>query len=126
MTVKLKHPSTDRVAQIGDTISLPEGKATLDVEIQCANWLDVNRVEVFIDGQMQPELSRTRTDHPDQFGQGVVKFQQSLPIQVESDAFIIVAAIGERLQLGRVMGDKEGKRAPVVVSNPIFIEVESK
>ena len=126
MTVKLKHPSTDRVAQIGDTISLPEGKATLDVEIQCANWLDVNRVEVFIDGQMQPELSRTRTDHPDQFGQGVVKFQKSLPIQVESDAFIIVAAIGERLQLGRVMGDKEGKRAPVVVSNPIFIEVESK
>ena len=125
MTVELKHPSRDLAAQIGDTVDLPDGRATLDVEIQCANWLDVNRVEVFINGQMQPELSRTRNEHPDQFGQGVVKFQQSLPIEVDSDAFVIVAAIGERLQLGRVMGDKEGKRPPVVVSNPIFVKLES-
>ena len=76
---------------------------------------------MFINGQPQPELSHRRSTHPDSFGQGVVKFRQSL-LKIEADSFVIVAAIGERLQLGRVMGEKEGKRQPVVVSNPIYVE----
>ena len=122
MRVSLSDPALQVDAQIGDTVSLSAPEATLNVEIQCANWLDVNRVEVFINGQPQPELSRRRSTHPDSFGQGVVKFRQSLPLKIEANSFVIVAAIGERLQLGRVMGEKEGKRQPVVVSNPIYVE----
>ena len=123
MSVSLNHPSLDAAAEIGDVVQLPKSGATLDVKVQCANWLDVNRVEVFVNGQLQPSLSRTRSTHPEAFGQGVVKFEEALPLAFESDSFVIVAAIGERLQLGRVMGEKEGKRQPVVVSNPIFVSV---
>ena len=126
MNVALNHGSLKESAQVGDEVAIPTAEASLDVKIQCANWLDVNRVEVFINGQLQPGLSRTRATHPEAFGQGVVKFEQTLPVVFKEDSFVIVAAIGERLELGRVMGAKEGKRQPVVVSNPIFVSLESR
>ena len=124
MSVSLDHARLEKAAQIGESVHLPKTGATLNIKVQCANWLDVNRVEVFVNGQMRPELSRTRATHPSDFDQGVVKFEQSLPLDFKEDSFVIVAAIGERLQLGRVMGDKEGKRQPVVVSNPIFVSIQ--
>ena len=68
---------------------------------------DVNRVEVFINGQPQPELSRRRSTHLTLLGRGS-QVPTSLPLKIEANSFVIVAAIGERLQLGRVMGEKEG------------------
>lgn len=121
MTVQLHHDDLPNPAEIGDTISV-SGKAELEVRVQCANWLDVNRVEVFVDGKMVPELSRTRSTTPDAFGDDVTKFNQRLPIDLKPGSFIVVAAIGEKLKLGRVMGQSYGNRPPVVVSNPIYIK----
>ncbi len=121
MTVQLLHDDLESPAELGDEVEIQGDSAELAVKIQCANWLDVNRVEVFINGERQPELARTRATHPDLFGNGVVKFDQRLKVSLPPRSFIIVAAIGERLQLGRVMGAQEGKRPPVVVSNPIYV-----
>ena len=121
MTVQLHHADLKQPAEIGDDVSIGSKAAELEVKIQCANWLDVNRVEVFVNGVMQPDLSRRRGTHADDFADGVVKFDQRLPIEISGDSFIIVAAIGEKLQLGRVMGTNYGKTPPVVVSNPIFV-----
>ncbi len=123
MSVQLKHPDLTVAAEVGDAVEIATGDASLDVKIQCANWLDVNRVEVFVNGISRPSLTRTRSENPESFGQGVIKFEQSLPLKLSDDSFVIVAAIGERLQLGRVMGAKEGKRQPVVVSNPIYVSL---
>ena len=120
MNVQLHHPDLQQPAQIGDMVSAA-GDAELEIRVQCPNWLDVNRVEVFVDGEMQPELSRTRASHTDLFGSDVVKFDQRLPIELRPGSFIIVAAIGEKMTLGRVMGEQFGKRPPVVVSNPIYV-----
>jgi hypothetical protein len=38
---------------------------------------------------------------------------------------MIVAAIGEGLQLGRVMGPDRGKQVPVAVANPFFVDIDS-
>lgn len=121
MTVQLHHDQLDKPAEIGDIVNVT-GDGKLAVRIQCPNWLDINRVEVFVDGEMQSNLSRTRTKHGDQFGDQVVKFDQKLPLKLTSGSFIVVAAIGEKLQLGRVMGKQYGKFPPVVVSNPIYIK----
>ena len=120
MSVTLHHPNLSSPAQIGDTVSV-RGQAELAVKVQCPNWLDVNRVGVFVDGEVIPELTRTRADHSSAFGDDVIKFDQRLPITLEPGSFIIVAAIGEKLQLGRVMGERYGNRPPVVVSNPIYV-----
>ncbi len=121
MSVQLLHKQLDRPAEIGDTVEISSGEAELAVKIQCPNWLDVNRVEVFVNGELQPELSRRRSTHPDAFGDKVVKFGQRLPLKLSGDTFVIVAAIGEKLELGKVMGSRYGKTPPVVVSNPIFV-----
>ena len=125
MNVELLHPTLDRPAAIGDSVTIRGEGAEIAIKIQCANWMDVNRVEVFVNGEMQPQLSRTRRKHPDLFGKGVVKFDQRLKVSLPDRAFVIVAAIGERMELGRVMGKQYGRRPPVVVSNPVFVVTES-
>ncbi len=125
MTVQLHHEDLEQPAEVGDSVAVSHGRVEVSIKVQCANWLDINRVEVFVNGQMQGELSRTRAKHADDFEDGVVKFDQRLPITLPEDAFVIVAAIGERLELGRVMGENYGRRPPVVVSNPIYVKTNA-
>ncbi|QDV65102.1 CehA/McbA family metallohydrolase [Crateriforma conspicua] len=121
MTVQLHAKELDRPAQIGDEVTLSDGNAELAVQIQCPNWLDVTRVEVFVGTRRVDELTRRRQTHPDAFADGVIKFDQRLPLSIDGDTFIVVAAIGEQRELGRVYGDNFGKQPPVVISNPIYV-----
>jgi hypothetical protein len=102
-----------------------EGKGELHVKVQCANWLDVNRVQVFVNGRAEKSLNFTRREHPQMFGDKVVKFDQTIPIVLKEDAHLIVAAIGQEMKLGRVMGPDWGKQPPVAVSNPIFVDIDA-
>ncbi|MDA1050062.1 MAG: CehA/McbA family metallohydrolase [Planctomycetota bacterium] len=107
----------------GDDVIAPGGKATVSVRVQCSNWLDVNRVQVFVNGRPRKELNFTRRETPQHFSDGVVKFEADIPFELTEDAHVIVAAIGEGLQLGRIMGPLWGEKPPVAVSNPIFVDV---
>lgn len=126
MTVKLHHPDLKVPAEIGDSVTIASADVELEIKVQCANWMDVNRLEVFVNGDMQPDLSRTRKTHPEAFQNGVVKFDQRLTAKLPAESFVIVAAIGERMELGRVMGKRYGRSPPVVVSNPIFVKADIK
>lgn len=108
----------------GDDVIAPDGKANLSVRVQCSNWLDINRVQVFVNGRQQEDLNFTRRETPAHFGNGVAKFEYDIPLELAEDAHIIVAAIGEGLQLGRIMGPRWGEKPPVAVSNPIFVDVD--
>ena len=72
---------------------------------------------------MAENLNFTRRTHADKFGNNTVKFESNIDLELTEDSHVIVAAIGEDLELGRVMGPTYGKRVPCVVSNPIFIDV---
>lgn len=124
MEVSLHDPNQTQSDPVspGDDIQLTSDAAQLHVRVQCANWLDINRVQVLVNGELVDGLNFTRRDHPDMFGNGVVKFDQKIDMEIDSDAHIIVAAVGEGLTLGRVMGPSAGKRMPVAVSNPIFAD----
>ena len=109
----------------GDTIRIPNGKVILHVRVQCANWFDINRVQVFLNGQPSPKLNFTRRETPEKFTDRVVKFEADIPPSILiGDTHAIVAAIGEGLTLGRVMGPDQGKEMPFAVSNPIFVDVD--
>jgi len=109
----------------GDSVLTPGGKGELSVRVQCANWLDVNRVQVFVNGMADPKLNFTRRTTPERFKDGVVKFEAKLSLDLKTDAHVIVATIGEGLKLGRVMGPKwGGKTVPVAVANPIFVDID--
>jgi hypothetical protein len=111
-------------ATAGDDLSAPDGKTELRVRVQCANWYDVDRVQLFVNGRPDPSLNFTRESHPDFFEDGVVKFDHVIPLELESDAHIIVGAIGENSTLGPVAGPRRRDDKPVAVANPIFVDVD--
>lgn len=114
----------DRTAIAGEDLAVTSGKATLRVRVQCANWYDIDRVQVFFNGRPVEKLNFTREKTPEKFASGVVKFQQDLPLAFEQDTHVLVAALGEKSTLGPVMGPEYGKLMPIAVSNPIFVDVD--
>ena len=116
--------SGDQSAISGQDLRAADGKVTLRIRVQCPNWIDVNRVQVFVNGRPSESHDFRRRTHADMFGNGVVKFDQEIAVELTGDAHIIVATAGEGLSLGRVMGDDRGKQAPVAVINPIFVDVD--
>ena len=125
LEVKLRaggSPATD-VAP-GDDLTAPGGQATLKVRVQCPNWFDVDRVQVFLNGRPAEALNFTRQSTPERFSSTTVKFDQEIPLHLEGDTHVIVAAIGERSKLGPVMGPEHANDRPVAVSNPIFVDVD--
>jgi hypothetical protein len=109
---------------VGGDIAAPDGYVNLAIRVQCPNWLDVNRVQVFANGRPLQEHNYRRATHRDLFGGGVVKFDQTMPVKLDADAHLIVAAAGEGLTLGRVMGGPHAEDMPVAVTNPIFVDVD--
>ena len=108
----------------GDDLRLPNGNGKLHVRVLCPNWLDIDRVQVLINGRPEPKLNFTRSTHPQLFGDRAVKFDQTLDLALKADAHVIVVAIGEGSEVGEVMGPMWGHRKPTAISNPIFVDVD--
>ena len=116
--------SGDRTAIAGEDIIADDGEVRFQVRVQCPNWLDINRIQLFINGVPVPEQNFTRRTHGELFGEQVVKFEQTLPLKLDADAHVIVAAAGEGLSLGPVAGPSHENDIPVAVTNPIFVDVD--
>ncbi len=78
---------------------------------------------MFLNGRPDQELNFTRRSDPGRFSGATVKFDQDIPLHLERDAHVIVAAIGEQSRLGPVAGPVHADDRPVAVSNPIFVDV---
>ncbi|MEM9660012.1 MAG: hypothetical protein AAF961_16735, partial [Planctomycetota bacterium] len=111
-------------AVVGEDLACPSGELKLRIRVQCPNWHDVNRVQIFVNGRPLPEHNYTRRTHREMFGDEVVKFDQEIPLTLEADAAVLVATIGEGLALGRVAGPDQGTTPPVAVANPIYVDTD--
>jgi hypothetical protein len=105
----------------GDDVRL-EGPATLKVRVECANWLDVDRVQVLLNGRPDPALNFTRAANPAMFRRGPVIFREEIRLDLKADAHVIVVAVGEHSTTGPVMG--QNVEQPCAVSNPIFADAD--
>jgi len=110
----------------GDDLQAEKGEVALKVRVQCPNWLDVNRVQIFINGRPSDKHNYTRSNSPALFGSSgdPQKFNAVVKLTLSQDAHVIVATIGEGLTMERVMGPRYGNRPPIAVSNPIFVDVD--
>jgi hypothetical protein len=125
LEVKMKAgDASDKEAIPGDDLAASGGQVTLQIRVQCPNWHNVDRVQVFLNGRPSDSLNFTRAATPDRFSDSTIKFEQSLPIQLEHDTHVIVAVIGEHSKLGPVIGPSHAADLPVAVSNPIFVDVD--
>ena len=102
LEVATKADQADDTADVGDDLSAPGGKLHLKVRVQCPNWIEVNRVQVFVNGKPKPEWNYTRASHPKMFHPGNVLFAEDLALALDADAHLVVACTGEGKGLGPV------------------------
>ncbi len=123
--VRVRRDGADEYYTSGDDVAMQGQKAKLWMCVQCPNWFDVNRVQVFANGRPLPEMNFTRKTHPDKFSERNVRFETEIDLpKFDIDTHLIVATIGEGLTLGPVMGPEKGKMIPCAVANPIFLDVD--
>jgi hypothetical protein len=108
----------------GDDLYAPDGQISLKVRVQCPNWLDIDRVQIMENGRASASANFTRSNNPERFSDGVVKFDQTISLRLESDTHLIVVAIGEHSGLGPVMGPSHRDDKPAAVCNPIWLDID--
>ena len=101
------------------------GGVDLKVKVQCTDWIDINRVQVLVNGRPRKELNFTRESHPEMFKSGVTKFDQTVKVPLSEDAHLIVVAINENKDLSLAYGTSDqAKLHPCAYNNPIFVDVD--
>ena len=101
------------------------GDLPLKVRVQCTDWLDIDRVQVLVNGRQVPEYNFTREKNPDMFGDGVVKFDHDLTVKLSQDSHLIVVAAGEKQTLITGFGSSgQSELQPIAYHNPIYVDVD--
>ncbi len=101
------------------------GGVRLKVRVQCTDWIDIDRVQVLVNGRARPDLNFTRAKHAQKFKDGVVKFDETLTVSLSEDAHLIVVAYGENFDLKTGYGtSSQAGIKPCAYNNPIFIDVD--
>jgi len=101
------------------------GGVKLKVRVQCTDWIDIDRVQVLVNGRQEPKLNFTRASHPDWFANGVVKFDRVIDVPLAEDAHLIVVAAGENFDLKTGYGTSaQAKIKPIAYHNPIWCDVD--
>ncbi len=109
---------------IGSTV-IAEGSIDLRIQVQAPNWMDIDRVQVLVNGRQPPEYNFTRQTRPAMFRSGVVRFDQAVRVRLQRDAHLIVVAVGERSNLEKGWGrNPYGKMHPIAYTNPIFVDTD--
>jgi hypothetical protein len=102
---------------IGDLVRAPTGKATLDIQVDAAPWISVNRVILYVSGK---EAQRW----PVPESQKVERFHVSHPIDLAADGYAVVRVDGDKI-MAPVVGDTRNFGVfPLALSNPIFFDVD--
>lgn len=101
------------------------GGVKLKVKVQCTDWIDIDRVQVLVNGRQRQDLNFTRESHPEWFEDGVVKFEHTVPVALSEDAHLIVVAVGEHSDLSIGYGTSpQSAIHPCAYHNPIFVDVD--
>jgi hypothetical protein len=117
--------TTENGGRPGSTIRPRNGGVDLHVRVQCTDWIDIDRVQILVNGRMPKELNFTRKSHPEFFQNGVIKFDRTVRVPVPRDAHLIVAAVGEHSTLKTGYGTSPyAAMRPFAYHNPIFVDVE--
>lgn len=116
--------STGDGLPIGSTV-IGEGFVDLKIRVQTPNWMEIDRVQVLVNGRQPEQLNFRKAKNPGMFREGIVAFEETVRVTLQQDAHLIVVAIGEGsdIQLGWGL-NPYGEMHPVAYTNPIFVDVD--
>ena len=96
----------------------------LEIKVQAANWVDVDRVQVLVNGRQPESLNFTASKTPGKFHQGPVRFDETVRVRLEEDAHLIVVGTAEDSTVEQGWGlNPQGRMRPVAYTNPIYVDV---
>ncbi len=95
----------------GDTVTGTGATATVDVVVQAADWIDVDAIDVVVDGETVQTIPLTATG-------AVVRYDAPITVDVASGgSWVVIAAYG-----GDQLEPVHPGRIPFGVTQPIFLE----
>jgi Carboxypeptidase regulatory-like domain len=102
-----------------------QGSIKLKVHVQCTDWIDIDRIQVLVNGRKRKDLNFTRATHPDFFQDGVVKFDRTIEVPLSQDSHLIVVAYGEGTDLSVGYGSsRQAQMNPCAYTNPIWVDAD--
>jgi len=117
--------STSSGVLAGGDLRASGGEVNMEVKVQCTDWIDIDRVQVLVNGQQRKDLNFTRKDNKEMFLDGTVKFDQEIKVKLNQDAHLIVVAYGEGFNLSKGYGSStQSSMNPCAYNNPIFVDVD--
>ena len=109
----------------GGNLRASGGEVNLKVRVQCTDWIDIDRVQILVNGDQRKDLNFTRKENKEMFLDGVVKFDQELKVKLSQDSHLIVVAYGEGFNLSKGFGSSaQSSMNPCAYNNPIFVDVD--
>ncbi len=101
------------------------GEVRVKVRVQTTTWIDIDRVQVLVNGRAPAKLNFTRAANADLFKRGVVSFEKTITVPLSEDAHLIVAAVGENHDLETGYGRSwQSAMHPVAFTNPIYVDID--
>ncbi|HWU86562.1 MAG TPA: CehA/McbA family metallohydrolase, partial [Kofleriaceae bacterium] len=98
----------------GDTTTGAGNPMTVDVVVRAATWIDVDAIEVVVDGKTVDTIPIMPGDADP--GDPAVRWRGSIPVQTAATGgFVVIAAYGDRKL------EPVHDRTPFGVANPIFV-----
>ena len=98
----------------GDFAMTRNGQVTLEVSVRAPEWMDVRRVEVWVDGKrMVSEPARTTSE--------VIRFEGQTRLKIDRDAWIVVVGTWRQ---GDAERDAWHNVKPFAFTNPIFVDAD--
>jgi hypothetical protein len=102
---------------MGQIAPATKDKARLDVEVQAAPWVDVRRLEVFVNGERRGKPIELLPSHDR------LRYRGSIDLKVTEDSWVVVLARGD-VPLLPVVSQRPGAAPPlpVAITNPIYLD----
>jgi hypothetical protein len=106
---------TSGAGNIGDLVPAPHGHALVDIAVEAAPWISVDRVILYVNG-------REARRWPIPLSTQVVRFKERVDVATPTDGYVVVRVDGDKL-MAPVVGDTRrfGVR-PLALTNPLFLD----
>jgi hypothetical protein len=81
-------------------------------------------VQVLVNGRQPENLNFTMKKSPEKFRKSTVRFDETIRVDLEEDAHLIVVATDENSTVEKGWGlNPQGRMAPTAYTNPIYVDV---
>ena len=120
LTLSLSNEAGE-TAGVGDDLT-SEGVVTATVRVQCANWVDVDRVGLLVDGR-SVRVFRRDGEGAEFFAEGPLRFKAEVSLPIAADAHVIAVCGHGTKTLGEVYGPDHEDRNFAAMTNPIWVDL---